>query len=427
MNKRIFLSSLLLSVILISLSMSISFAIAVIALVFYFPGHMSFYFFKTGHAFILFILILEYFISFWIGHQFYPLMICDFINMLTLLIFIFLLSNSIKTLTEFKIFIQVSLALNFIFAFILSLLGLLRLLFQTFVGPLPLFYSSSAHVFGMTSALRTDYNLYALACLFGLLSYIFMSYCKQYFKYGSLMMLIIIMAILFSGSRRILIFLILTGIYLLLSQPPSYLKKIFFIKMSISKPHKGLFYFLFFMLGCLSIFFLIYKNLTIFEPILHRYLTLAQGLLAIEDGRLARFKFAFFLYANSDWLQQLFGSGFHYLTLFPESTFFSHSKTLHADYPHNIFLSALLYGGLVNLMFTLIYTANAFINFLKSNPILRGYFFIFIFDFCFVMSSSNTIFTNIEFMCLATLPFVSNFQYKTTKINPDFSQEQTFI
>jgi hypothetical protein len=92
------------------------------------------------------------------------------------------------------------------------------------------------------------------------------------------------------------------------------------------------------------------------------------------DERLIRWQFAWQIFNKEfNWKQKIFGGGFNFLNWY--GFYFLKDKTL-SDYPHNPFLSILLYSGIVGLILYLFLLYKVFYYYLKY---LKEYYLFFIF------------------------------------------------
>ncbi len=105
-------------------------------------------------------------------------------------------------------------------------------------------------------------------------------------------------------------------------------------------------------------------------------------------GRLARWEFAFQIFTKEyNWKQKVFGGGFNYLNWF--GYFFMKDKKV-SDYPHNPFLSVLLYSGVIGLLIYLIFIFKAFYYYIRyfKEYYLISIFFLITFFFSFFSAGS---------------------------------------
>jgi hypothetical protein len=104
--------------------------------------------------------------------------------------------------------------------------------------------------------------------------------------------------------------------------------------------------------------------------------------------RVSRWEFSLKIFTKEyNWKQKIFGGGFNFLNWF--GYFFDKNKT-RSDYPHNPFLSVLLYSGIIGLIlyFILMYKVfSYYIRYFKEYKIL-SVFFIITFYFSFFSAGS---------------------------------------
>lgn len=106
------------------------------------------------------------------------------------------------------------------------------------------------------------------------------------------------------------------------------------------------------------------------------------------DERLMRWQFALEIFAKEFKLsQKVFGGGFNFLNWY--SYYFYNDKT-RSDYPHNPFLSVLLYSGIIGLIFYLIVMYKVFFYYVKyfREYKLISIFFLITFFFSFFSAGS---------------------------------------
>lgn len=105
-------------------------------------------------------------------------------------------------------------------------------------------------------------------------------------------------------------------------------------------------------------------------------------------NRLMRWQFAWQIYSQEyNWRQKIFGGGFNFLNWF--GYYFMKDKSL-SDYPHNPFLSVLLYSGIFGLIIYLFFVYKAiyyYAKYLREYKIL-SIFFLITFFFSFFSAGS---------------------------------------
>jgi hypothetical protein len=109
---------------------------------------------------------------------------------------------------------------------------------------------------------------------------------------------------------------------------------------------------------------------------------------SFSGPRTARWSFALKIYTQEySWFKKIFGSGFNFLNWYGYA-FYGDKKR--SDYPHNPFLSVLLYSGILGLFIYLIFIYKVFqyyIKYFKEYKIL-SVFFIITFFFSFFSAGS---------------------------------------
>ena len=232
------------------------------------------------------------------------------------------------------------------------------------------------------TSLVSDYNYFSFYLLLSCLSWIFLIFRKRAIKQSQkwfylLSLLTIQMAILGSASRRGFIVMILLNVILVLliykNQHRKAVNYGYIIKCTLSV--WGCCILVFFFLSLIpastkvSIVNHLHMNLKKVSEstckINYRYNMILKGShnyeayhketwgffpapdssLSEAPSRIIKFKFALKLFREAPLKAKLFGEGFSYLEDFGDE-FSIPSKKLITDYPHNLFLSALLYSGL---------------------------------------------------------------------------------
>ena len=236
------------------------------------------------------------------------------------------------------------------------------------------------------TSLVSDYNYFSYYLLLSFLSSIFLIFRKRAIKQSQkwfylLSLLTIQMAILGSGSRRGFIVMILLNVILVLlmykTQHDKAVNYRYITKCTLSVWVCCIL--AFFSLSLIpastkvSIVNHLHMNLkNVSESsckINYRYNTILKGShnykayhketwgffpgpdpsLSEAPSRIIKFKFALKLFRDAPLKAKLIGGGFSYLVDFGDE-FSIPSKKLITDYPHNLFLSALLYSGLLGTL-----------------------------------------------------------------------------
>jgi hypothetical protein len=133
-----------------------------------------------------------------------------------------------------------------------------------------------------------------------------------------------------------------------------------------------------------------------------------------NDDRLQRWKFAFNIFNNEYNLnQKITGTGFNFLNWY--GYYFLHDKTA-SDWPHNPFLSILLYSGIMGLLIYCFFLYKVFyyyIKYIKEYPL---FFIFFLITFFFAFFSSGSPFDPPVFGFFSILPFFIHSVHKRDEV-----------
>lgn len=125
----------------------------------------------------------------------------------------------------------------------------------------------------------------------------------------------------------------------------------------------------------------------------------------LYSSRMDRWKYAISVYNDSLTLpQKIFGGGFDYIAFFGKK--FSGGEI---DYPHNPFLSAFLFSGIIGGLIYIWYIILVIYYYLKYYKRHKFFFFCFLIVFCFSFVSANTHFSVPVFAILAIIPFLTKY------------------
>lgn len=252
-----------------------------------------------------------------------------------------------------------------------------------------------------TSLVR-DYNMFSFALIAGLIMSVYLlSQAKKlsHMFYFLIAFATIFTSVLFAGSRRGWIVAIIVAAFVLfllikfLVRFDKNLVKI--IRFGLIVSSVAVFIYL------LSILFQVDIDLENSDQIVkmqYRFETLkfnqAEGSFS---ERTMRWEYATQRYNESNIIQFLLGSGFDYLPDYAKKF----SPNLQEDYPHNPFLSALLYSGLAGLVIILILFGWTIISAKNNIKTLGGYYTLLYFiSWIFILVSANSIFSITLFVTL---------------------------
>lgn len=359
---------------------------------------------------ILSILVLSYILPILISGNVYNPNFKDFRNIIayfTLFSALYTLLNERKQIKDFTVYFQWFCLLS---CTIISLIGLTKLLFLINGKKIAIFYTASGNYRWGTS-LITDYNVFGIGLLFGLISafFIYRRTGTLWLKYMLLICcLILSTAAALSGSRRtwLLIFIL----FALLSAKVTF-KYLTVVHFKISKYHiANLFIAIIFFMAIgfynesISEYFQ-NKQPAALTKIWNRFRTL-EDFFQGQDGiqsRTERFKYAIQIVDEYNIAQLIFGNGSQYHILYGQQ--FSVSSL---DKPHNILISTLLHSGIVGLIIvvlTILYSTFLYIKHSNFGEV-RFFFYLFLIMIFISFSSSDTIFSNKRFLFCLVLPYI---------------------
>ena len=118
----------------------------------------------------------------------------------------------------------------------------------------------------------------------------------------------------------------------------------------------------------------------------------------LSGNRMIRIKYAMYLFKESSLQAKIFGSGFDYMKAFGNHFFTKRSLPFHYDYPHNPFLSSLLYGGIIGLLITVLFAAYNLVVTIKLISDIPEFIIIYVFFLYFIFFSFNSLFGVPEFL-----------------------------
>jgi hypothetical protein len=133
-----------------------------------------------------------------------------------------------------------------------------------------------------------------------------------------------------------------------------------------------------------------------------------QGLLrsnqdSLRIGRKGRWIYAVQLFQGYSVISKITGDGFSYLADYGEH--FYDDNNIY-DYPHNPFLSALLYSGIIGLLVLITYLFIALILYVKNFRELDYFLILFLVTGIFALISGNSFFSIPIMVFLSGLPYV---------------------
>nr|WP_315146849.1 O-antigen ligase family protein [uncultured Flavobacterium sp.] len=339
----------------------------------------------------------------------------DFFNLIWWFVFMTIMNYSINSYDDFNRFREILFRLTFFFTTISSILGLLKLYFMSLGIILNYFEIVSPEgtvEISFGSSLNADYNVYAIGLYCGLFAGL---YCyknainlKLKIAYSCALLLIITSAML-SGSRRgfvIGIFLLLYIIFWSFRSESSnkILDKLQKKKANIlKKPWIAIVFSLVILISLTRLdMSSVIESSSEITNVFERLLTIEDISSQENDTRSNRWDYAFDYYSELPVLSKLFGDGFDYMKMFGYKFDVGAS-----DYPHNVWISALLYGGLIGFVSTLGLTGYVLYYLYRRKSMFKEIFVWYILFLLLNFTSSNSIYSSRIFVVLLLFPFLS--------------------
>jgi hypothetical protein len=123
-----------------------------------------------------------------------------------------------------------------------------------------------------------------------------------------------------------------------------------------------------------------------------------------KGGRTARWYYAWVIFKDYPWYKKLFGGGFDYLEMYGKE--FGESEY---DYPHNPFISAFLYSGIIGGILYILFMFMVFYYYIKFWRYHIYFFICFLVVFFFSFVSANTHFSVPVFAFFSFIPFLTKY------------------
>jgi hypothetical protein len=331
----------------------------------------------------------------------------EIFNLFWWVIFMLIMNYSINNIFEFDKFKKILFRSTFILTSIASILGLIKLNF-----PNASFFeniNNSEIIIG--TSLNSDYNVFSIGLYCGLFAglYCYQNSIKLVTKIlFSFFILVILLSSLISGSRRGFILGIIILFYIVYT---SFKDKSYNIRLNVSKSKLNqikipwivivFFIILILIMINLDLSSIIDSNTEIYS-VKDRLLTINEITSKDNDTRSNRWEYALDLFSNESLISQFFGNGFEYLTKIGNNF-----RDAIYDYPHNVWISALLYGGFLGFFSTIFLTIYVLIFFYKNKHIFNEILVWYLLFLFLLFSSGNTIYSSRVFIVLMLFPFLS--------------------
>lgn len=257
------------------------------------------------------------------------------------------------------------------------------------------FLESDGREYPLGSSLMPDYNMFALGMTIGIIGVFYITLLTkskfiQFYCIGSIILMSY--SIYLSGSRRGIVVLGIVLIYVLVM----FIKKVISnsVKNNLLLTVTSVLIAVFFMLNADTNSF--FENQTVeLEKIKYRYSTLNNVENAFST-RQDRWDYGFELIRDFNAHNYFTGAGFEYL----EQYGLKFNTDSGLDYPHNIFMSAFLYSGLIGVLCLMLIFLLPFIRYIKSKSLFpKEILFIYLLNLLFLVISGNS-FLSVSIMWL---------------------------
>lgn len=259
------------------------------------------------------------------------------------------------------------------------------------------------------TSLNLDYNIYSIGLLMGVFSTVFCyrnTNKKNIKLFYSFAIFLQLFAASLSSSRRGFVLSIVVFLILIIWNKQLMNKT--FKKQINNTKYQFVFLSVFIIIVCYFYIDIdsLFNSSIEMEGLSNRLKTIETINSSENDLRTIRWEYALDYFNSKDWVANFFGSGFDYLESF--GNYFGDSTL---DHPHNVWISSLLYGGIIGFLFTIILTFKIGIKYYNLRNSL-GFFLAFYLLFTFFnFTSSNSIFSSRLFMVIILLPFLNIFKY----------------
>jgi hypothetical protein len=377
--------------------------------------------------FILFylLLIIIYILSLGIFGELNPKNIIDLVNGIMVLIFFVFFQSIIRSRNQFNQYTKYIQNFIFISSFIIASIGLIKFFFLLQGMEISFFPSSNGN-YPWGTTLVSDYNMFGLCLISGLISGYYIikrNISLRYHVAVNLMALTIFIASVFAASRRTwfvlsVLILVLAGAFL-----KNLIKNIFLLlgtfKLKRSEFLKKLTLCITFAAIIIGIVTFVPKDISIkhtyqLTRIQYRFLTIKNiSEVNLQPGsRYSRYNYAFKLINEYSVLNLLIGNGSNYLQRFGQK--FNGSGF---GYPHNPILTAILQSGLIGTLFVVGYICYCLVLYLKHLKFkeTRFCFLIMLISSFYFFVSGNSIFSSKIYIFFALLMPLAIYRiFKTT-------------
>lgn len=339
-----------------------------------------------------------------------PFINADIVNIIWWVSFMFILNDFLRTTKDFNLYYKSLLTCTFVLTFMGSLIGLYKLYMLSNGVVFESMQKIGEHGYLSIvsgSSLNADYNIYSFGVYFGVTAgwNIYLSQKKSFYKIIiSLALVLMFVSSMLSSSRRGLVI----GIMLIvIFSVVKFRKDQHKYKLDKIKQNTIPWFFVIIFSTILIVINKIDIDILILESndianVFNRLETTAELGSDDYDTRSPRWQFALSYFIKQPFFNQIFGSGFEYTELtgeaFKETTY---------DYPHNVYISAILYSGLLGFFFLVALTLYTSYKYYLYKEYMGMVSIWFIMLLILVFSSNNSIFSGRFSILLFLFPYLN--------------------
>ncbi len=347
----------------------------------------------------------------------------DLINIAWWTTFCFILNFYLRDLNDYELFKKTVIYLSFLWCSSATLLGLykFKLIVSGVIEPWMEFQDSISGKMKILSgtSLSGDYNVYSIGLYCGFFAglYIYRKLDAIYLKIPiAIMMLLMILAATLSTSRRALILAPIIILVFLFSKGNIAEIKAKFYKFAIKRPKLSPKFWPWKTITLVSVGLLVVSQVNIkslynkslfLQAYMKRMASVEKIGSKKEDTRTIRWEYSWEYYKGLPLQNQIFGDGFKYVELIGKKF-----KEAPIDHPHNIFISALLYGGIFGFLTTVFFVFYLFYLYFDYRDIAEIFSIWFLLLMFLSFSSSNSIYSSRLGVFLLIFPLLNFWKYR---------------
>jgi len=265
------------------------------------------------------------------------------------------------------------------------------------------------------TALLSDQNMSAYAMIIGMVSGAYWYTNEENATKRNLILLMMVPMLLsglFSGSRRMIIVVMITIVVALSLPAYAQFRKIiklkrFHLNIGLLKKYISIIS-LSFISVCICINFLVQIGIEgisshHFRNILSRYESLITFYETLQQSRGTHFQLGMNLLNSFTTSQLVIGDGFRYISIIGAQI-----GEYSEDYPHNMLLSGILHGGIFNCFIIILFLYRALLLYYQNRKKCYFFFILYLYSLLMLLISSNSIFSVSVLLLLLVLPYVES-------------------